>query len=445
MSDLGPPGALTKSPDTEPTIVPQQLFRSQVLASRKSFPDNVILRHSNRVNLFVGFIALVVAAVVGTIIFGSISKKVRVTGIVVSGGGSITVSSPAAGTLSKIYVTEGQYIRAGTTLFEVSTDRTIGAGSASDALRSRVRERVAALKEEFSAIQAAELRRIEEILIRAQGAQRELDAVTEERVLTEKRLTIALTRVERARALRDKGFYSLSQGEDEEVKILEIRARLNALERSHQQLVTSGASLAAEAKLVKMNVRTAAAQIAGKQAMLEQELVEAESRQSLRIVSFGDGTISNIAYHVGQNITTGQVLASVTPSSSRFEVHLYVPNRMIGLLRHGQAVSIRYHAFPYQQYGRHAGEIREIGNTPFAPTEIPNFLASTILGNAHLNRPQNSLPEGLFRVKVRIDPKFSDPQGSTLTLKQGMTLDADINGRQHKIWRWMLEPFRAVY
>lgn len=422
------------------------LFRNEVLQSRSLMLDSgVTITHTRSITTFVVCVGVLAALLSLILALGTMSRKVRVTGIVVHDKGSITVSSPIQGTITKIHVHDGQPVAPGALMFEISGDRNIEVGSAGNASKQRAEERQLALEAELSSIRAGGARRMEEIATRLKGARKEILSVDEEVEVTDRRLLIAEQRAQRALSLKDKGFYSLPQTEEEELKILEVKARLNGLKRTKQQLETYCNSLEAERLVAEENLRTLVAQIDGRRASLRQESVETDSRHSIRIVAVTDGIATNIAYQIGQQINPGQVIATVTPVNATYEVHLYAPSRAVGHLRPGQLVSVRYHAFPFQQYGRHTGVIREIGSTPFAPNEIPTSIASTVMGNAQSSGDARAVPEGLYRVKVSFDQSFRSSDGALLNLRQGMTLDADISGRSATIWRWMVAPLNVAY
>ena len=209
-------------------------------------------------------------------------------------------------------------------------------------------------------------------------------------------------------------------------------------------MLTNIESLKAEAQAAAFNSRSMLAQLDQASESLEQESVELGSRSLIRKIAIAPGRVANIAYGVGQYVGAGQSLLAIMPESGTLEVNLFVPSRAIGRIRHGQKVSIRYHAFPYQQFGRRLGKISDIGSTPFAPTELPVSVASTVIGYAQPSREtKSSIPEGLYRIKVTID-KSADAS-SPLPLKPGMTLDADIIVGQVKVWQWMFEPFRFSF
>jgi membrane fusion protein len=70
--------------------------------------------------------------------------------------------------------------------------------------------------------------------------------------------------------------------------------------------------------------------------------------------------------------------------------------RPVGFVRAGQAVRLRFEAFPYQKYGHQPGHVVEVSRTPLAPAELA-ALALPVARNADGER------EALFRIVVALD------------------------------------------
>ena len=442
--DKQPQNSSVAGAEADGSGVRLRLFRKQVLERTSSSEHyTIIVAHSRRNWIALAVTAVLITALLGVVVFGDVSKKARVTGIIVSGNGSATVSSPISGALSKMLVSEGQLVKPGDILFEVSADNMTNTGSATDAVKQRIAARRRALFQQAEAIKAESQHHTDEILVKIAGARRTASSLDQKLLNTKQLLLIAQKKIDRVTTLAEQGFYSTVQREEEEEKILSLKSSLNGLMEDREQMLTNIESLKAEAQAATFNSRSLLAQLDQASESLEQESVELDSRSLIRKIAIAPGRVANIAYGVGQYVVAGQSLLAIMPESGSLEVNLFVPSRAIGRIRHGQKVSIRYHAFPYQQFGRRLGKISDIGSTPFAPTELPVSVASTVIGYAQPSREtKSSIPEGLYRIKVTID---KSAEGVPLPLKPGMTLDADIIVGQVKVWQWMFEPFRFSF
>jgi membrane fusion protein len=199
------------------------------------------------------------------------------------------------------------------------------------------------------------------------------------------------------------------------------------------------------------SLATDLAQLQRARASLEQEIAENNSRRSVLITAPKSGKVTTITYHVGQAINAGQALATLIPTESantdggaQLEVDLYAPSRTAGFVARGQSVMIRYDAFPYQKFGLQKGVVVDVSATPFAPNELPQNLASTILANAQQSTAGGIGGEALYRIRVYPEKQTIQAYGRSQYLKPGMTLEADVMQERRKIWEWICEPLLAM-
>ena len=103
----------------------------------------------------------------------------------------------------------------------------------------------------------------------------------------------------------------------------------------------------------------------------------------------------------------------------------------------GQAVWLRYAAYPYQKFGMARGEVAHVSPTPIAPQDLPAGQAQALVSAAQANEP-------LYRIDVRLDRQAIAAYGRELPLRAGMALEADVNLEHRRIWEWLFEPLLAT-
>ena len=124
-----------------------------------------------------------------------------------------------------------------------------------------------------------------------------------------------------------------------------------------------------------------------------------------------------------------QPLVSLLPTDTSLRAELFVPSRSIGFITTGQAVAMRYQAFPYQRFGSYTGRVAEISRTLILPGE-------TIVPFA--------LPEPAYRVIVELDGQAVRAYGRQYPLQSGMQLDANIELDRRRLYQWVLDPLYSV-
>lgn len=393
--------------------------------------------------LFVAFSAF--------IFIGSATRKSHVIGVLLPVKGSVSINAPSTGILIRNIVYEGQHIRAGDPMFELSTEKHSSNGELSLLIAQQLVVRERSLEQE----QRIRIARYHE---KKTALKQRLQAVAAEKIQLEAEMELAKQRLELARQslttfekLADSGYVSLAQTQQKKEEVIDQSARLRNLGRSQVQLHATYQDVKAELDAQEPNLESDLAHIQQSKASLQQEIAVNSNQRSFLIKAPQEGVVTTVIYHPGQAIDAGQVLATLisgqksdSGSTYELEVQLYAPTRTAGFLAIGQPVLIRYNAFPYQKFGLQKGTITDISRTPIAPNELPYNLASTILSNAQQNRFGLNSNEALYRIKVRPENQQINIYGKAQALKPGMTLEADIIQERRKIWEWIAEPLLAI-
>jgi membrane fusion protein len=127
-----------------------------------------------------------------------------------------------------------------------------------------------------------------------------------------------------------------------------------------------------------------------------------------------------------------QPLATLLPSGSPMEVHLFAPSRAIGFVERGQKVRVRFAAYPFQKFGQHDGEVVQVSRVALAPAELPPQFAVP------------APPESLYRVTVRLASQQVMAYGHAQPLTAGMQLEADLMQDRRRLIEWVFEPLIAL-
>jgi membrane fusion protein len=143
------------------------------------------------------------------------------------------------------------------------------------------------------------------------------------------------------------------------------------------------------------------------------------------------GIVTAIAAERGQQVGP-QPLATLLPSGSPMEAHLFAPSRAIGFVERGQRVRVRFAAYPFQKFGQYDGEVVQVSRVALAPAELPPQLA--------LPGP----PESLYRVTVRLAAPHVMAYGQAQPLAAGMQLEADVMQDRRRLIEWVFEPLIAL-
>ena len=411
-----------------------RLFRNEVLeAQRGQWLGTIVLAQPLRLWILTLAATLAAATVLLFLALGTYTRRSTVSGHLVPVRGIATVVAPATGVVLELQAEEGARVQSGEALAVVSVPRsTRDAGDATLALEQRLQRRREGL-DSSHASQQAQLA-AQEAGLRAQlaTARQELAQVMAEVGTREAQVQLAQETLGRLRQLQDERYVSLLQVKQQESVALAQIGELQALQR--QAASTRRLIVQLQHALQELPAQRVAGEAAHARelALLEQEQVETRARGELVVTAPLSGVVATQVAKPGQAVQAGQPLLSLLPGDGMLEAELLVPSRAVGFISPGDAVLLRYQAFPYQKFGHQRGTVARISRSALAPGELAALAGSS------------AAPEPLYRVTVRLPAQTMLAYGQAEALKPGMLLDADILGEERRLIEWLLEPLWSV-
>jgi membrane fusion protein len=158
---------------------------------------------------------------------------------------------------------------------------------------------------------------------------------------------------------------------------------------------------------------------------LEQRLNELKGGSSYTIRAPSKGIISVLAAVPGDRVTENSLLTSIVPEGSILQGVLYVPTEAFGFIRLGQKVLLKYHAYPYQQFGLYESTVSHIEQSTLTPQDLKVPF--------NLNSP-------FYRVTVTLKQQTIPVFGESRHLVPGMLFSATILNERRSILQWILGP-----
>jgi len=121
-------------------------------------------------------------------------------------------------------------------------------------------------------------------------------------------------------------------------------------------------------------------------------------------------------------VNQGQTLATLAPASAPLVAEAMISGRDVGLIRPGQAVKLKYEAFPFGEYGIRRGRLLRVS---------PDAVADPALGPAYRGLV------GLEEVTIRVG-------GEERPLMYGMKGTAEVITDRRSILSLLLRPLREL-
>ncbi len=403
-------------------------IRTEVIEARRSRKAGaIVLARPMPMKVAAVCGAAVTVALALLLVFGEYTSKVRVTGQLTYAGGAVKVVAPQFGRITACHVKEGQTVTAGQALFDVSAERIGGGGGSIDA---RIAASLANRREQINQRRDAALQQLGQregqLTDQQRLAQSALATHQGAVVIQDELVKSARANAERYGKLAKKGFVApavLAQYKNalnvELAKRNALTLNLSDANRALLQVQQEAAALTGQGKIT----RTEAAQAL---AALEQEAAEHDGRSENRITAPAAGTVTALAYSVGQSVQAGYALATVLPAGGMLEAQLLIPSRAKSSVAVGQSVQLRIDSFPYQKYGLVPGTITQVERNPINDGAQPGAAAA------------GSAP--MYRATVALSTTSLTVYGERHAFEPGLTLEADIFNDRRRLIEWVFDP-----
>jgi membrane fusion protein len=427
---------------TEARPGPVPLFRPEVRESQQAqWLGSIRIGRPVSFTMVTGAALAMALALAAFACWGSMSRKVTVQGLLLPAGGLMQVKAPQAGVIAQLLVQEGDVVRAGQPLLRLKSERITAAGDMAALNEQALTARRSSLDAERRLAEQGLMQRQDSLQQRLRSLLAEERQAQAELETHQLRLQLAQTTLERQQQLAREGFVAAAHVQQRQEEMLDLQLRERNARRNQQALARDVQGVKADLQTLNTQTRASLEQLGRSRAELDQQIAEADSRSGLVITAPRDGRVSAITLGVGQNVQSATTLLSLVPlttdtgaASSDLQAQLFAPSHTSGFVRPGQAVWLRYAAFPYQKFGMARGEVIAISRSPIALADLPTGQAP-LAGQAG---------EPLYRITVRLSAQTVAAYGQSMPLAAGMRLDADVEQERRRIWEWLLEPVLSI-
>lgn len=413
----------------------QGLFRQEVLDARRGeWLGSIIVATPLSRWVWTLLSLLLAGALVVLLVFGHYTRRESVSGQLVPSAGLVSLTATNAGSVTRVWVHEGQSVHQGDPLAEISSDQDSAALGDTHAL---VGQQLALQRQHLQqdlqtqqllTQQQASALRAKITLLKAQQLQ-----MAGQLELQHRQAASAQALLERIQPLASKGFVSAFQIEQQRSAMLDAQAQYKTLTRQaldlRQQIDTAEAQLAQ----LPLDASTRRSATERQVADVSQSMAQNEMQRAVVLRAPRDGVVSAVLLKEGQMVAAGQSLLSELPAGSTLQAQLLVPSRAIGFIAPGSRVVLRYQAFPYQKFGQQYGKVADISRSALSPSEV-----AAVLGRA------TRQSEPLYRLQVTLESQHVMAYGKPEPVKPGMALDADILMERRSLIEWVFEPLYGL-
>jgi membrane fusion protein len=336
------------------------LFRQEVAAAQTAqWLGSVRLHRPLSFSVVTGTTLALAMLLVAFAAWGEVNRKSHLSGLLVPTLGTLNITTAQAGTIVQLPVAEGQVVQAGAVLLVINAERSNLRNGLADDTAARIALQIEARQQTLTTertLRELQMRQREQALgDRLRSLNTELRQLDEEVSLLQRRVQLAQTTLERHVQLAKDGFVSPAQVQTRQEERIDTEARLQSAQRNRLGLQRDVGAVVAERDALAAQLRADINQLDRSRASLEQEATENASRSSMVITAPFAGRVTALGLLEGQSVQAGQSLLTLLPQAASgsdgqdtLQAHLYAPSRTAGFVRPGQAVYLRYAAYPYQ-------------------------------------------------------------------------------------------------
>jgi membrane fusion protein len=427
-SSISPP-----VPPAEESSSPIALFRQEVVdfqQNERQFGQVGLLQPIS-ITIMTWFITAFVALAILLLLISPYSRKATVEGYLKTTTGTAKIFALQRGTITSVEVSEGQDVQKGQQLLTIDTTQISATGEDVNVVmldtllnqRDQLNRQIGGEEQQMASEQ-------ERLTLLIQGLKNEITQIEAQIPLQQSRISLAESLVESVAYLVKKGAVTDVEYKRRQAEALDQRQGLNS---QRQQLAAKQNELTNnQYSLSQLPIVTAAKiqLLRNELSTIEQRVAEINGRRAFVIRAPMAGRVTALQASIGKVAEPNQLQLEIVPSSSTLKAELFVPSRSIGFVQAGQRVSIRYAAFPYENFGRYAGTIIEISKNILTSSDSPS---SPI-----------ELKQPAYRVTATLDRQDIDAYGKRMPLQAGMLLEADIVLDRRSLMRWVLDPLLSV-
>ena len=376
-------------------------------------------------------VVCVAVALAAFLTLAQYTRKATANGVVVPDRGLIRLVPAAAGTVVQRPVAEGQAVEAGDVLFVLALERPLLSAGAQAEVRRSLDERRRSLADATRAQQALADTQGLALGRRMAALDSELAQAEIEAGLQQQRLAMAEQALTRLQSLQAEQFISSAQTQAKAEELLGLRAAAQGLARQRAALQRERAALDGELRALPLVVGAAVGGLERDLAQANRDAAEQDAEQRLVVRAPQPGTVSTLLAEPGQSVSPASALATLVPQGAKLQVQLFAPSSAIGFVQPGQAVRLRFEAFPYQKFGQQPARVLHVSRTPLAASELAALALPASAGPGPGTEP-------LFRITVALE---GEPVAA---LAAGMRLQADVLLERRRLIVWLFEPLLGL-
>lgn len=328
------------------------------------------------------------------------------------------------GTISRVFVQNGDYVTVGQPLFEINRDRFLTTGErrgAADA--SALNTEIGTLLSRRETAHSSHQTTLDSLAAQESHNRSRVERLAKSLDALDQRQLTMTSRLDRVTGFLEEGLVPENELFQVRTLLEDINTQIGVTEAEHGQAQFELAQIKISRRQAEADLAITLDEIDERVSQLSRLLRETESGHAYQIVATVDGRVTAQQARVGEAVSTSNLLTAIVPADSELIAEMYLPSSAIAFVKEGQSVKLRYDALPYQKFGFGNGRILSVAE-------------AGLLANAYgIN---SNTEELLFRVEVALGSQSMEAFSRPVSLQSGMEFSADIILENRRLIEWLL-------
>ena len=382
--------------------------------------------------------ALFLIALLSFLIFSNYTRRINVSGEVITQPHSINLFSPEQGVVTNLMVETGKTVKKGQPLYQIDVSRVTQAGNVSTTTLSAInkqRDQIDTIITQLQNNKRTTLDNLQQQLEQYEKAHK----VSQDMVASAQQGLDAMKQsMQNYGAYQRKGLINTDQLNNQRYLFYQQQTSFQSLNTQSIQESLQITNLRSELVTRAADFDNQISQYGVQRNDLDRQLAEADAKGSLLITAPTDGKISSLSVTPGQMVNAGDSLAQLVPAqNSPFFLVAWLPNESVPYVKPGEEINIRYEAYPFEKYGQFPGRVESVSSAPVSEQELNSYSSAP-------KNPNGTVSGPYYKVIVSLDKSQLNWHGETLNLSSGMKAESTMFLEKRPLYQWMLSPYYSM-
>jgi len=415
------------------------IFRKEALENKKQQWEGKALLLAGASPWLISLISLgFIIFICGFLYFCDYSRRIDVSGEVITLPHSVNIYAPQQGYITKTYVKVGDEIKKGEPIYAIDLSHTTSSGNVSA-------ETKIALEKQVINLEAITQHLKQNRHVTAKNLRSQLRKYTESNKETRKLVDSSRQGVESMRkGLKNYEEY-LTRGLINKDQLTNQRSLFYQQQSSYQNLNSQAIQEELQVAKIESDLLTQIAEIDNQISQNEYQLndlrrrmIESDAGETVIVSAKSDGVVESLSVTSGQMVSSGHSLAQILPVKDiKYYLLLWLPSSSLPYIKTGDAINIRYDAFPSEKFGQFPGTIDLISKLPASKQELGQYSMA-------LTDPRGELTDNYYKVLVSINRTDFSDKGKMMYLSHGLKARAIVFLEKRPLYQWMFTPFYNI-